>query len=196
MKTIVSKETGLVEVKKSRFHGMVIPIDQVERISPLLKEIRQQHPKARHICYAYRIWRSGEIVESAYDDGEPRFTAGQPILWALRRADLVNVIGIVIRYFGGILLGKGGLIRAYGATIRTALSNARIVTFEPFTETRLTLSSVAAIRFEQFARRHHICIRQRHYTPDGVTFQIHLPSQCQNEFEQFLKAHISGNASS
>ncbi|MCF2140059.1 MAG: YigZ family protein [Candidatus Lokiarchaeota archaeon] len=80
--------------------------------------MKKKHRKANHYCYAYRIFESGGIIQNSSDDGEPTGTAGDPILFVLEKRRLVNILVLVIRYFGGIKLGKGGLVRAYGnATI-------------------------------------------------------------------------------
>ncbi len=194
MNTIHRAGTSFMEVKKSRFHGWALPVDGEESVKAALADIRRRHPKARHVCYAYRLWRDGRIEEAAHDAGEPRHTAGAPILRALQQADLVNALGVVVRYFGGILLGKGGLIRAYGKAARAALDEAAIGPFEPLTHTRLTFPLEAAAAVERFARRHQIRILDRAYTAHSATFHLQLNADQAAALQDFLQRHPSTDA--
>lgn len=109
MKTIKERKDALIEINRSKFYGVVIPINSIEEAKNYIIQIRKDYPKATHYCYAYRI----NGYEKSNDDGEPSGTAGRPILEYLKNFELDNLICIVIRYFGGIKLGAGGLIRAY-----------------------------------------------------------------------------------
>ena len=106
------KQTQIIQ-KKSKFIATLIPVENTTDIEEKLQEIRKKHHDARHNCYAYRILENNKIVERASDDGEPSGTAGAPLLEQLRGYNMVNCIIIVTRYFGGILLGTGGLVKAY-----------------------------------------------------------------------------------
>ena len=103
----------IVEIveKKSRFLGYRLPCKTVEEVERALEFLRKEHKKATHICYAYRF--KLPFAEKAVDDGEPSGTAGRPILMVLQRKDMYDYLAVVVRYFGGIKLGAGGLIRAY-----------------------------------------------------------------------------------
>lgn len=98
-----------LEVKKSKFIGYCYEVDTVEEVNAILEDLRKEHKKARHLPYAYRI--DGQIKKS--DDKEPSGTAGMPILNILDKNNLNHVLVVVVRYFGGIKLGAGGLVRAY-----------------------------------------------------------------------------------
>lgn len=109
-----------IEIKKSRFIGLAAPVASEDEAKALLTAVRERHAGARHNTYAYRVGL-GTAVERASDDGEPGGTAGRPLLEILTRREVRNGILIVTRYFGGILLGAGGLLRAYsGAGVAAA----------------------------------------------------------------------------
>lgn len=103
-------QNELIE-KKSKFYGFLVEDATLEKIEDALKFLRQEYKKATHICYAYRI--TTPFAEKAVDDGEPSGTAGRPILSVLQKSDSKNVCVFIVRYFGGIKLGAGGLVRAY-----------------------------------------------------------------------------------
>lgn len=115
------------EIKKSRFIGYVSNVNKWSDGQLIFDNIKQLHPKARHWCYGYCTIDS----ERSYDDGEPAGTAGVPILSAIHNENLMNVICIVVRYYGGIQLGTGGLIRSYGTAARQVLREAPITYIIP-----------------------------------------------------------------
>ncbi|MBQ2938266.1 MAG: YigZ family protein [Clostridia bacterium] len=107
-----------IVVKKSKFICNLIKVETQEEAENIIKQIKKKYYDARHNCVAYRVIDDEKIVEKASDDGEPSGTAGGPMLNILQKNNLCNVVAIVTRYFGGILLGTGGLVRAYSdATI-------------------------------------------------------------------------------
>ncbi len=107
------KEVEIIE-KKSKFYGYLLSCDKEETIKEALTSLQISHKKATHICYAYRL--SYPFAEKAVDDGEPSGTAGRPILNVLQKKDLKNSAIFIVRYFGGIKLGAGGLVRIYSKT--------------------------------------------------------------------------------
>lgn len=111
------------EIKKSTFIGFFSKVTSVSEVEELLKEIKKQHKKAKHICFAYKIISSGTEHVKFSDDGEPTGTAGRPILSVIEKKKLENVVIFVVRYFGGIKLGSGGLIRAYTKTASMVSEN-------------------------------------------------------------------------
>lgn len=112
-------------VKKSRFIARVIPVESREEVNAAVARARQDYPDARHHCWAYVLGRPADASSAGMnDDGEPAGTAGKPILNALQHGHLGNTLVIVIRYFGGIKLGAGGLVRAYGTATSLALESA------------------------------------------------------------------------
>jgi len=118
-----SAEAELVE-KRSRFIGQLFPAESEEEARAFIEQVKKKHYDARHNCWCYRL-RSGG-VERYSDDGEPQGTAGQPMLNVFQREDVWNVCCVVTRYFGGVLLGAGGLVRAYTQAAKDALDAAGI----------------------------------------------------------------------
>ena len=116
-------EAELVE-KRSRFIGQVWRVDSEAEARARIEEVRRQHYDARHHCWCYRIREGG--VERYSDDGEPQGTAGQPMLNVFQREEITDVVCVVTRYFGGILLGAGGLVRAYSRSAKDALDAAGV----------------------------------------------------------------------
>lgn len=123
-KFITIKENVQTEiiVKKSRFICNLIKVETQKEAEDIIKQIKKKYYDARHNCVAYRIIEDEKIVEKASDDGEPSGTAGGPMLNILKKNNICNIIVIVTRYFGGILLGTGGLVRAYSEAIMEAIN--------------------------------------------------------------------------
>ena len=124
-KTIAGPSEGLFKAKGSKFFAYAYPVETEEEVATFVKTQQQLHFKARHHCYAYRIGQSGNRWR-ANDDGEPSNSAGKPILGQLDSAQLINVLVIVVRYFGGVKLGVSGLIEAYREATADALAHAQI----------------------------------------------------------------------
>lgn len=118
-------EAEIVE-KKSRFIGTMFYVDSEEKAQTILKEIKKKYYDARHNCFAYRVMTENGVVERFSDDGEPSGTAGGPMLNILSKNNLCNVLVVVTRYFGGILLGTGGLVRAYSDATTKVVNSATI----------------------------------------------------------------------
>ena len=135
--TISGTSEGLYKEKGSRFIGYAFHVGNEEEIREILKKLKKEHHAARHHCYAWKLGAEG-VQFRANDDGEPSSTAGKPILGAITAAGLTNVLVVVVRYFGGILLGTNGLIVAYRTAATEALKNAVIVTCK--IETRFILT--------------------------------------------------------
>lgn len=133
----VSKEVceGFYSEKRSKFLAFVHHVDSVDEAMAIVKEYRKKYYDARHCCYAY-VLGSDRADFRANDDGEPSSTAGKPILGQLNRLELTDVLVVVIRYYGGVNLGTGGLIVAYRTATEDALSKAVIE--EKFVEERIT----------------------------------------------------------
>ena len=122
-KSIKEEVVGEITEKKSKFICHLYPVDSVEEAEDKIINLRKKYHDARHNCFAYRIYKDG--IERSSDDGEPSGTAGGPMLNILQKKDLVNVVVIVTRYFGGILLGTGGLVRAYSDVTQKAIDEAK-----------------------------------------------------------------------
>lgn len=116
----------LFKEKSSKFFGYAFPIESEEEVKPIIDHLRKQHPHAVHYCYAYQIGTE-KISYRANDDGEPSNTAGAPIYGQIQSFGLTNVLLVVVRIFGGIKLGVGGLITAYKTTAQMVLEDAEII---------------------------------------------------------------------
>lgn len=125
-RTLRGTGTGEYEEKHSRFIALAAFVDTEEKALAVLEQVRAANRTARHNVYAYCLRKDSRVRYS--DDGEPAKTAGLPVLEAIQHAGLTDVIVVVTRYFGGILLGTGGLVRAYTSAAKAALENATIVT--------------------------------------------------------------------
>lgn len=110
-----------IVIDKSRFITTLYPVDNVDTINDLLTKIRKKYYDATHNCYAYIIDNGN--IQKCSDDGEPSKTAGYPMLDVLKKNDMTNVLAVTTRYFGGIKLGAGGLVRAYSSSVSTALKD-------------------------------------------------------------------------
>lgn len=125
-KTIEKEGEGIFRDKGSRFIAYLYPIKSEEDIKNIIAELKALHPKARHHCWAMRIGPDRSVFR-INDDGEPSGTAGRPILNTLLSSDLTNVLAVVVRYFGGTLLGVPGLINAYKSATQDAINQANII---------------------------------------------------------------------
>jgi uncharacterized YigZ family protein len=137
--TIEGPSEGFYKEKGSRFIALAVPVQSIEDFKLQIEKIKKQYHDARHHCYAYRI--GPEPYESRQnDDGEPSGTAGKPIYGQIQSFSLTNIMIVVVRYFGGVKLGTGGLITAYKTSARSAVNNGKIIT--------MTWNSRLEIRFD------------------------------------------------
>lgn len=120
MKSILTKEIYEITIKNSKFIGVIVPIESLDYVKDNINKLKEKYKNATHYCYAFKL-----INDKGFsDDGEPNKTAGIPILNVIEGNDLVNVLVVVIRYFGGIKLGPGGLIRAYSNTCKEVINKS------------------------------------------------------------------------
>jgi len=124
--TIESRSTAVFKDRGSKFIAIVSPAGSVDEAMGLIEEIRKEYHDARHHCYAYMIG-TGDDTWRVNDDGEPSGSAGNPIMGQIKSFNITNVVIVVVRYFGGTLLGVGGLINAYRTSVKDALSSAVII---------------------------------------------------------------------
>lgn len=117
----------LFKDKNSKFFGYAFPVTSEEEVKSIIEKLKKQHHSARHWCYAYQIGTQN-ISYRANDDGEPNNSAGMPIYGQIQSFDVTNVLIVVVRYFGGVKLGVGGLINAYKTAAQLALENSKIIT--------------------------------------------------------------------
>ncbi len=139
MNCVKTKQSIEEIIKKSRFIGVIIPCVNENEVLHQLKQLYLSYPDATHIAYAYQLKTDNGLVYRFHDAGEPTGTAGKPIFQHIEGRQLINVLVAVIRYFGGIKLGAGGLTRAYGQTARAVIEAAEIYAYIEQTTVTLTL---------------------------------------------------------
>ncbi len=158
--------------KKSRFIARVAPAATQEAAETFVAKVRQMHSDANHNVPAYIIGVQAEIQKCS-DDGEPSGTSGAPILEVLKAHTLVNTVVVVTRYFGGTLLGRGGLIRAYAGTAKDALVKSGVALYTPHRKVQVTVDYTAAGRIENVLQTQGHVPTAIDYTAD-VTFHLLL----------------------
>lgn len=140
-----------IVILKSRFIARIVPVKSEDEAQKKLLDTRLLYPLASHYCYAYIIGDQGEI-QKASDDGEPQKTAGIPILEVLKKHQVTNVIAIVVRYFGGTLLGSSGLIRAYSKAVSTLFDNIEYTSLYHMLACEMTVSYSAFAEMERYLK--------------------------------------------
>lgn len=186
-KTIVedSVSAEIVE-KKSKFIANLFHVNSVQDADEKIKLIKKRYNDARHNCYAYIINENNNITKKSSDDGEPSGTAGAPMLEILEKAKLANVLVVVTRYFGGILLGTGGLVRAYSEALKKAVEKASIAIQEPGYEMAISLEYADLENFRYYCNKNNIKIVDNIYT-DNVECKIELNDVEKDKIEQDCK---------
>ena len=176
-----SAEAEIIE-KKSKFIGEVFYIETVQEAEEKLREINKKYHDAKHHCFAYRVMEQEKIIEKCSDDGEPSGTAGAPMLQIISKNDLINVIVIVTRYFGGILLGTGGLVRAYSKATNDSLEKAEIVEIKKGKRIELTISYKDLQFIKYYCTKNDIKIENTEFSEEPkVTIEL-----TENQKERFL----------
>ena len=157
-KTIKQDITAEIVEKKSRFIANIFYVQDVTQAEDIIKNIKKKFYDARHNCYAYRVYDENEIYEKSSDDGEPSGTAGAPILNIIEKNGLSNILIVVTRYFGGILLGTGGLVRAYSQAALKALESVEYVTEEKGMVLMLEIKYCDLENFKYYCKKNGINI--------------------------------------
>lgn len=173
-KVVYGQGTGEYEEKKSRFIASVSPVSGEQEALAFIDCIRKKYYDARHNCMAFVIGRNKELTRCS-DDGEPGGTAGKPILEVLLGADVTNVAVVVTRYFGGTLLGTGGLVRAYTNAAKRGLEDAGFATMRYGMEITISIDYTDAGRIQYLLGSRQIAISDSRYT-DKVEFDIRIPA--------------------
>ena len=175
-----------IEVKKSKFIATLAPFKDFESLN---KALRDEHPKAAHVVWAYRYLNEfGQIVENSSDDGEPKGSSAPALLAALRGAELIDTCALVVRYFGGIKLGIGGLVRAYGASVNEAIKSAKDMGVLEFFEKKESLKVFVPFalisRCEHFAKTKNINFSQE-FSAMGCDFSFSINKSQKAELIKF-----------
>jgi uncharacterized YigZ family protein len=177
------------EIKKSRFIGVIYPCASEHEALQHLRSLASQHANANHLAFAWRIrQQDGFINERCHDAGEPSGTAGRPILAPLEGESLINTVVGVVRYFGGIKLGTGGLTRAYGMGAKQAIAAAKHIPWVEMTELTLDIdySQLQSLEYQLKKCRGQIVAQQFN---DRVQVKISLPLKEKNMIQQQFSAY-------
>ncbi len=170
-----------ITVKKSKFICNLIKIESQKEAEEQIKIIKKKYYDARHNCIAYRVEENNVILEKASDDGEPSGTAGGPMLNILQKNNLCNILVVVTRYFGGILLGTGGLVRAYSDSMQNALDKVEKVEKCIGDEFEVELEYNSLETFKYYCRKNNINI---------VNIQYENTIICKIQLEENVKAKL------
>ena len=171
--TILNDETAEIVEKKSKFIANLIHVETTEEAESKIKEIKKKYHDARHNCVAYRVAENGKIVEKSSDDWEPSGTAGGTMLNILQKNNLCNLVVIVTRYFGGILLGTGGLVRAYSDATQLAIEKSTKVTKVKGIEIQINLDYANLEFFKYYCKNNDINIKKIDYS-ENVILKIEM----------------------
>ncbi|MFE4653131.1 YigZ family protein [Streptomyces sp. NBC_01550] len=191
-RTVARAGVHETEINRSRFICALAPAATEQEAQDFVARIRREHPTAGHNCFAYVIGADAS-VQKASDDGEPGGTAGVPMLQMLMRRETRYVVAVVTRYFGGVKLGAGGLIRAYGGVVGEALDELGTITRRRFRLATITVGHQRAGRLENDLRATGLAVREVRYA-EAVTIEIGLPDSDVESFRSWLADATAGEA--
>ncbi len=182
MNTITESHIETYEVKRSKFIAHLVPIDEFEGLQ---EKLRAEHPKANHVVYALRYLNEFEqIVENSSDDGEPKGSSAPPALNVLRGEDMINVAVLIVRYFGGTKLGIGGLVRAYGSSVKQVIANSKVILYEKMLNFHINTSYNEIQKIEYMLDKIGITQIERTFLNDGVDWTIKSTEKKIEEFKE------------
>ena len=191
-KTILkSAEMEFVE-KGSRFIGYAFPVNTENAAIEHINELRAFHPKAHHNCFAYQIGQANQYKRQS-DDGEPSGTAGMPILDVITKQDLKDTLVVVTRYFGGTLLGAGGLVRAYSRGAKEAVAAARVITNVLHQTLHISVPYTLGGKLEHEIRTRGYVLKDTLYT-ENIEFIIQTPMPNASLVEKHMTNITAGAA--
>lgn len=185
---LITPVHNTLEIKKSQFITWLLPLESKEQAKFHLQQAKEAYPDARHHCWAYQFGDSANSLTAAMsDDGEPSGTAGKPMLNVLQHKPVSNVMVIVIRYFGGVKLGAGGLVRAYSQAVEQAFGHAQLIELIP----KFTVKTTVPFADEQWLRhqtdKHQGNILTTEYNND-VAVELQLPQSEYKDFKDILES--------
>ncbi len=184
-KTILENTSAQIVEKKSKFIANIYYVQSQEEVENILKEIRKKYYDARHNCYAYSILTNNGIVNKMSDDGEPSGTAGAPMLNIITKNELTNILVVVTRYFGGILLGTGGLVKAYSEATMQALEKATIVNEEIGYEVEITVLYNEWEKVKYYLEKSNILIIDVKYN-EKIVSKIEVTEEEKNKIKELI----------
>lgn len=182
--------TDEVVIKKSRFIGVTEPVSTVEEAMSFVNSVKKTHYDARHNCFAYSVGLSEKQVRYS-DDGEPGGTAGKPILSVIEGADVRNIVIVVTRYFGGVLLGTGGLVRAYTDAAKAALAKSSIESVRPLTVVELTFAYKDVGKVDRQLSEAGIMGPETEFM-ENVKYRVKVPDEIYDRFSKELLNSLNG----
>lgn len=186
--TISKNETTEIIEKKSKFIADIYPVKNVEEAENKIKEIKKKYYDAKHHCFAFSIIEENGITQKSSDDGEPSGTAGAPILNIIKSNNLQNVVIIVTRYFGGILLGTGGLTRAYSEAAGKVVEQSELIQKEPGMEVELEIDYNDNEKFKYYCQKNNVNIIKIEYT-ENILYKIELNEKEYKKIEERNKTN-------
>lgn len=189
-KTIDTGAVGEIVEKKSRFISYVEPAATEAQALTFIEKIKKKHYDARHNCFAFSVGIEMPLLRFS-DDGEPQGTAGKPILEVITGADITNVIIVVTRYFGGTLLGTGGLVRAYTDSARDGLGRCQIVTKRQVAEAALTCDYTDLGKLQYLFAAQDILISDIRYA-ERVELTVQIPADGMDHAEKLVTEATAG----
>jgi uncharacterized YigZ family protein len=193
MRTVRAAGTHELLIQRSRFICALGPARTPEEAAAFIDAVRKEHWSATHNCAAYRVGPHGEHQRST-DDGEPAGTAGVPMLQVLVTREVTDTVAVVTRYFGGIKLGAGGLVRAYGRSVADALDAVGTLALVPHTAVTVTVGLGAAGRLEHDLRSAGYDVTDTDYIRGDAIFEILVPTGDLGAFADWLARVTAGAA--
>lgn len=191
-RTVFEGGTGEITEKKSRFIATVRPVETEAEALAFVEEMRKKYWDARHNCYVYTVGENRELTRMS-DDGEPSGTAGRPMLDVVLGEDLYNTAVVVTRYFGGVLLGTGGLVRAYSGAVQAGLSASRIIEKKRGILLTVTTDYTGVGKLQYLAGERGLPVLDSQYT-DKVVMKILVPAEEVGAVEKAVTEGTSGRA--
>lgn len=191
-KTVLEGGVGEITEKKSRFIATVRPVKSEEEALAFLEETKKKYWDARHNCFVYSVGLNREYTRCS-DDGEPSGTAGRPMLDVILGEDIYNVAVVVTRYFGGVLLGTGGLVRAYSKAVREGLEASRIIEKRHGIALKVTTDYTGIGKIQYIAGERNIPILNSEYT-DKVVLELLIPSENVEGVQKAITESTNGRA--
>ena len=179
--TILNDEMAEIVEKKSQFIANICCVNNIYEAEEKIKLIKKKHNDAKHNCIAYRVIENSQIIEKSSDDGEPSGTAGGPILNILQKSNLCNILVVVTRYFGGILLGTGGLVRAYSEATQKAIEKSTKIHKTEGIEFEIHLDYSYFDIFKYYCKNNEITITKIEYGED-IILKIEMEKNRKNIF--------------
>ncbi|XOB61413.1 YigZ family protein [Campylobacterota bacterium DY0563] len=180
--------TQTLEEKKSKFIAYLTPY---ENFDLMMEKIRKEHPKARHYVYAYRYLNEfDQVVENSSDDGEPKGTSGKPSLNVLAGNELINCGVIIVRYFGGIKLGTGGLVRAYSDAVNLVINSSNLIKYEKLKSENLEFDYSSLSLVEYIVNNLQIQISNKEFS-DKVKLTLDVTDEQYDQLKKQLPREIS-----